>query len=455
MQITPQYRKIQHTPKINQPAFKGLMRLDPKTYAPLDSWFFRDYNTLKAAADEIKYTFPQGAEVLDYACSNGEETISLKALLPDTRYKIIGYDTSESALKLARRGIYTVFSHWHDSFLLPDSSPNRIERSLKSGFYNIMEETGPDAGDLFINNKKTYFMLKKGLPGFVERFFRISPEMKEEIDIAFKENSKEISDGARSYLEDVLKEKNSLPSKEELKELLDDAFVAELEKWKLKEQEEEFVRVDEGDRTLFLRTPEGVKKQLGLVAKDKNNIPSEHVQEFLANTFLDKGNKESIKKDDGNAVITNSSEVELDREAKKNLSSLYSKLDNNFKDTRDNMNKELINDLGKNKKLQDFILQGGKVDVDFLKLAYECQPEAVINSIYDMNIAGTSDEMIQNIYSAIQEGRKEVFEKALDVEYRPSDIVFTTSSDDSAEIASYNPVLKSHLIIRLNIDIRF
>ncbi len=183
MQITPQYRKIQHTPKINQPAFKGLMRLDPKTYAPLDSWFFRDYNTLKAAADEIKYTFPQGAEVLDYACSNGEETISLKALLPDTRYKIIGYDTSESALKLARRGIYTVFSHWHDSFLLPDSSPNRIERSLKSGFYNIMEETGPDAGDLFINNKKTYFMLKKGLPGFVERFFRISPEMKEEIDI--------------------------------------------------------------------------------------------------------------------------------------------------------------------------------------------------------------------------------------------------------------------------------
>ncbi|WP_286033842.1 hypothetical protein [Fusobacterium necrogenes] len=281
--------------------------------------------------------------------------------------------------------------------------------------------------------------LKNALTEYKDVLKNMYPNMKEEIDIAFKENSKEISDGARSYLEDVLKEKNSLPSKEELKELLDDAFVVELEKWKLKEQEEEFVRVDEGDRTLFLRTPEGVKKQLGLVAKDKNNIPSEHVQEFLANTFLDKGNKESIKKDDGNAVITNSSEVELDREAKKNLSSLYSKLDNNFKDTRDNMNKELINDLGKNKKLQDFILQGGKVDVDFLKLAYERQPEAVINSIYDMNIAGTSDEMIQNIYSAIQEGRKEVFEKALDVEYRPSDIVFTTSSDDSAEIASYNP----------------
>lgn len=183
MQITPQYRKTQHTPKINQPAFKGLMRLDPKTYAPLDSWFFRDYNTLKAAADEIKYTFPQGAEVLDYACSNGEETISLKSLLPDERYKIIGYDTSESALKLARRGVYTVFSHWHDSFLLPEAYPNRAEQPLKTGFYRIMEETLPEPQDRLINNKKSYFNLKNRLPGFIESFFRITPDKKDEIDI--------------------------------------------------------------------------------------------------------------------------------------------------------------------------------------------------------------------------------------------------------------------------------
>lgn len=184
MQITPTTNSITHkTPQVKQPSFTGLMRLDPKTYAPLDSWFFRDYTTLKSAADEIKYSFPQGAEVLDYACSNGEETISLKALLPDEKYKIIGYDTSESALKLAKRGVYTVFSHWHDSFLLPEAFPNRVEQQLKNGFYRIMEETLPEPQDVLINNKKSYFNLKKGLPGFIESFFRITPDKKEEIDI--------------------------------------------------------------------------------------------------------------------------------------------------------------------------------------------------------------------------------------------------------------------------------
>ena len=187
MQILPHYNKN----KINSNSqiknreinFNGLMWLDPKTYAPLDSWFFRDYTTLKTATDEIKNSFPQGAEILDYACSNGEETISLKALLPDTKYKITGFDTSESALKLANRGVYTVFSHWYDSFLLPNTYPKSKEAHLKNSFYNIMEETFPAPQDRLINNKKAYFDIKKSIPEFLEKFFCINSEHKNSIDI--------------------------------------------------------------------------------------------------------------------------------------------------------------------------------------------------------------------------------------------------------------------------------
>lgn len=185
MQITPRINRTAPPPAAQQKpiSFNGLMRIDPKTYSPLDSWFFRDYDTLKTASDEIKSSFPQGAEILDYACSNGEETISLKALLPDEKYKIIGFDTSESALKLANRGVYTVFSHWYDSFLLPNSFPKKKEAHIKDSFYYIMEETFPEAQDRLINNKKCYFEIKKALPDFIEKFFCISPEQKTSIDI--------------------------------------------------------------------------------------------------------------------------------------------------------------------------------------------------------------------------------------------------------------------------------
>ena len=168
---------------VKQPVFQGLLYVDPKTKMPLDSWFFRDYETLKTATDEIKNTFPNGAEIWDFACSNGEETISVKSLLEDSKYKIIGYDSSTSALMLANKGIYTVFSNWYDSFLLHNNEPEGFEKVLKNKFYQIMEETFPSEIERYINNKSTYFDIKKFYRDFIEKYFRINPERRDEIDI--------------------------------------------------------------------------------------------------------------------------------------------------------------------------------------------------------------------------------------------------------------------------------
>ena len=165
------------------PAFKGLLYIDPKTKMPLDSWFYRDYATLEAANYEIEKTFPNGAEIWDFACANAEETISEKTLLENPKYKLIGYDSSTSAIKLAKKGIYTVFSNWYDSFLLPDNTQDSKELYLKDKFYNIMEEIEPPETERHINNKADYFNIKKFYHSFQEKYFQVKPQRRKEIDI--------------------------------------------------------------------------------------------------------------------------------------------------------------------------------------------------------------------------------------------------------------------------------
>ena len=166
-----------------QPAFQGLLYVDTKTQMPLDSWFFRDSETLKAAISEIKTTFPAGAEIWDFACSNGEETISIKSLLDSPQYKVIGYDSSISALQLAKKGIYTVFSNWYDSFLLPNTNTTGDENFFKSKFYEVMEEVFPPEKDCRINNKTDYFNIKKFYLDFQEKYFSVNPKIRKAIDI--------------------------------------------------------------------------------------------------------------------------------------------------------------------------------------------------------------------------------------------------------------------------------
>ena len=112
------------------PKFSGLLHVDSSNGNINDSWFYRDTATLKNAVENLKNDFPKGAEVLDFACSSGEEMISLKTLLEDAKYNIIGYDTSAEALKLGKKGVYTLFSQWYDSYLLPEITPVSYPESI-------------------------------------------------------------------------------------------------------------------------------------------------------------------------------------------------------------------------------------------------------------------------------------------------------------------------------------
>ncbi len=121
-------------------SFSGLMRLE-QGLKPIDSSFFRDYPTLMSTVSMLRENFPEGAEILDYACSDGEEAISLYALLGEARddFKITGIDLSEDAIGLANQGIYSLFGGGLDSYLMDGAKKDETEKYLSKLFYEIMK----------------------------------------------------------------------------------------------------------------------------------------------------------------------------------------------------------------------------------------------------------------------------------------------------------------------------
>ena len=86
-----------------------------------DTSFYRDPKTLFEATKILLEHFPGGCDILDFAGSNGEEAISLYSFLNDKeecKYKIYSYDTSEKAIALAKKGVYTVYRPWSFDFFL-------------------------------------------------------------------------------------------------------------------------------------------------------------------------------------------------------------------------------------------------------------------------------------------------------------------------------------------------
>ena len=49
----------------------------------LDTLFYRDLSSLVSFSRMMKETFPNGADIMDFACSDGEEAISIYTLLND------------------------------------------------------------------------------------------------------------------------------------------------------------------------------------------------------------------------------------------------------------------------------------------------------------------------------------------------------------------------------------
>lgn len=179
----------------NKTSFGGLLHIDKKTENINDSWFFRDYPTLSTATEHLKKAFPKGGEILDYACSNGEEVISLNCLLDDPKFKIIGYDCSNDALRLGNRGVYTLFANWYDSYLmqnqkidltcnesdstLPDSKTQTI---LHKKFHQMMQKTDPLPEYKDINNKSNFNYLRR-FYNLQEEFYIPKPTLKKRIDL--------------------------------------------------------------------------------------------------------------------------------------------------------------------------------------------------------------------------------------------------------------------------------
>ena len=176
-----------------KPSFNGVLHIDPGTGNINDSWFNRDINTLETAAENITMDFPKGADVLIYGCSTGEENISLKALLPDSRYRIIGYDTSADALRIGKRGVYSLFSNWYDSYLLPNApesvfdgvskSQRKKMLDLREKFHDMMYEVPACNEYRDINNKTGYTGMKYSYPNFIEKFYSLRSNFRSQIDL--------------------------------------------------------------------------------------------------------------------------------------------------------------------------------------------------------------------------------------------------------------------------------
>ena len=163
-----------------------------------DTCFYRDLKTLSSAAIILRETFPQGTEIMDFACSNGEEAISLYSFLNDqthNNYKIHCYDKSERAIELGRKGVYTIFKpKSFDHFLLPDykekNTPGEVKKLLKNikyHFYKIMKIT-PEP-DYEINDPEFTEFLKES-PDFKIKYYELRKQFKDK----FKFNVGDIKD---------------------------------------------------------------------------------------------------------------------------------------------------------------------------------------------------------------------------------------------------------------------
>lgn len=127
--------------------FKGYDGMSRDYNMPMRTSFFRDIKTLELATGVIRRNFPEGASILDYACSDGEEAISILALLDgddENKYDIVGLDKSASAIEAAQKGRYReAMGYGEEGFLFNpyDGVISEKNKKIKEKFRKIMDET--------------------------------------------------------------------------------------------------------------------------------------------------------------------------------------------------------------------------------------------------------------------------------------------------------------------------
>lgn len=144
----------------------------------IDTAFYRDFPTLTGFAGLLRDEFPDGTDIMDFACSNGEEAISLYSLINDkndVKYKIYCYDTSDKALDFAKNNIYSVNSESLDYFLINNCKNNKTAEDLKKRFYVMMQEIEPPE---FRLHDEAFLEYSKSFNVFNEKYFKVKDEYK-------------------------------------------------------------------------------------------------------------------------------------------------------------------------------------------------------------------------------------------------------------------------------------
>lgn len=145
-----------------------------------DTYFYRDLYTLLNAGRILNETFPEGADIMDFACSNGEEAISIHSLINDKNkgnYKLYCYDKSPKAIDLAKKGVHTVYRPGSgDGFILNKYQKDEVYDDVMRCFNEIMEET--KRPDYNINDPE-FIRFIMGHPDFKIKYYKIRDEYKD------------------------------------------------------------------------------------------------------------------------------------------------------------------------------------------------------------------------------------------------------------------------------------
>lgn len=134
------------------PSFKGyndetrdVTSKNQQNWCLHETAFFRDIDTMEFAQKYITQNFPQGTNIADFGCSDGEEAYTLLMLLnkknKDKKYKVSGYDVSPKAIELAKTGPFKINYTFIEGFVISDvKCKDYNKKSLRELFFSCFEK---------------------------------------------------------------------------------------------------------------------------------------------------------------------------------------------------------------------------------------------------------------------------------------------------------------------------